>query len=47
MGEFKRHWIALIAILIVTFSLLGWGGSKSIVPHRLFPKNLSIELVKW
>lgn len=26
MGEFKRHWIALIAILIVTFSLLGWGG---------------------
>ena len=26
MGEYKKHWWALVAVLIVTFTLLGWGG---------------------
>lgn len=26
MGDYKKHWFGLIAILIVTFTFLGWGG---------------------
>lgn len=26
MGEYKKHWFGLIAILLVTFTFFGWGG---------------------
>ena len=26
MGEYKKYWLGLIAVLLVTFTFLGWGG---------------------
>ena len=26
MGEYKKYWLGLIAVLVITFTFLGWGG---------------------
>ena len=26
MGEYKKYWWGLIAVLVITFTFLGWGG---------------------
>jgi nitric oxide reductase subunit B len=36
MGSYRKHWLTLIAVLIVTFSLLGYYGARSTARRRRF-----------
>jgi len=51
MGEYKKYWWGLIAILIVTFSLLGWGGVEIYrtappIPDQFVDDNGQVILTK-
>ena len=51
MGEYKKHWLGLFAILIITFSFLGWGGVEIYrtappIPDQFVDTNGQVLLTK-
>lgn len=51
MGEYKKYWWGLIAVLIVTFSLLGWGGVEIYrtappIPDQFVDNNGKVIITK-
>lgn len=51
MGEYKKYWWGLIAILIVTFSFLGWGGVEIYrtappIPDQFVDRNGQVIMTK-
>jgi nitric oxide reductase subunit B len=51
MGSYKKLWFILIAVLIVTFSILGYYGTEIYrsappIPERVISSNQSIEFTK-
>lgn len=51
MGEYKKYWFGLVAIILVTFTLLGWGGVEIYrtappIPEQFIDTNGQVILTK-